>query len=179
MEAIYWVIEGELAGRPGPVHTPWDPYEMSRHGIGGIVSLDDCGEIMDIRVVRPPLEHLEAYRDMLLLTDGRLRDEFLDELPEIFDFIDRLRAAGKGVLVHCHYGQDRTGTVLATYMMARQGVTAEEAIAHVRGLKRRALSAEGYLDTVHRFAERLAEEPERFASKVDRQVQGTLFADDA
>jgi tyrosine-protein phosphatase SIW14 len=51
------------------------------------------------------------------------------------DIVKALRAiqtAGKPVLVHCQYGSDRTGVVIAMYRIVFEGWTREEALAELR-----------------------------------------------
>ena len=40
MEHVYWLIDGLLAGRPGPVEYPWDPGQFAAEGLQAIVSLN-------------------------------------------------------------------------------------------------------------------------------------------
>jgi atypical dual specificity phosphatase len=53
--------------------------------------------------------------------------EFLAAL----DFIDRKRALGQAVAVHCLMGQGRTGSILAAYLI-RGGASPEDALRELR-----------------------------------------------
>ena len=50
------------------------------------------------------------------------------------------------VLVHCNSGKDRTGLLLAYYLVSRKGVSAKRALRLLRRLKPDALGASGYED---------------------------------
>ncbi len=51
----------------------------------------------------------------------------VEEIIPVYEYIDRLIECGKKVVVHCKYGQARSGTVLAGYLIYT-GVPYEEAI---------------------------------------------------
>src|SRR5208282_5238521 len=56
-------------------------------------------------------------------------------LEEAATFVqDRVRQ-GRTTLVHCLAGEGRTGCVLAAYLIKDRGITAEEAIVTLRGIK--------------------------------------------
>jgi len=51
-------------------------------------------------------------------------------------FLALLRGnSNKKIFVHCHYGADRTGTMLAAHRIANQGWTAEQAYKEMRAFK--------------------------------------------
>jgi hypothetical protein len=146
MEHIYWVIEDKLAGRPGPRRAPWDLSALHDAGFRAIVSL-----ALDVPV--PPLEphgfeHYRAELPPLVLSTPGLQRAFLHEVLPVWDFIDAQLEAGHPTLVHCHAGNDRTGTVLAGYLVVTQGMPPETAITFLRERNAHAMEAEGYADAV-------------------------------
>ena len=40
MEQVFWLIEGRLAGRPGPVQAPWDAAALRAGGLDAVLSLN-------------------------------------------------------------------------------------------------------------------------------------------
>ena len=52
-------------------------------------------------------------------------------LSDVLDDMAALRAEGHRLLVHCHGGASRTGLVLRAWLMRTEGMTADEATAHV------------------------------------------------
>jgi atypical dual specificity phosphatase len=60
----------------------------------------------------------------------------VSQLDECVGFIGRNVGQGNKVAVHCAAGQGRTGTVLAAYLLATKGISADEAIKTIR-VKRR------------------------------------------
>ena len=71
-------------------------------------------------------------------------NECLDALQRAEEYIESHLDAGRAVLVHCSAGKDRTGMVLAHYVMRRDDVSPAEAIARVRAVRPPARAAEGW-----------------------------------
>jgi protein-tyrosine phosphatase len=69
--------------------------------------------------------------------------EIFDEFDRVLDFHLPKR---EPVLVHCNSGKDRTGLMMAYYLVSRKGLSAKRALKLLRQLKPDALSASGYED---------------------------------
>ncbi|HQK13768.1 MAG TPA: dual specificity protein phosphatase family protein [Anaerolineae bacterium] len=146
MQYIYWVIEKLLAGRPGPVRTPWDPAELYAGGFRAIVSLAAEEPIEDLS--KYGFEHYRAAFPPLNLFSVGMRKAFIYEALPVWDFIHTCLEAEKPVLVHCHAGADRTGLILAGYLVVYCAVPPDVAIVQVRAANPAAMAADGYAETV-------------------------------
>ena len=143
MRHVFWIYEGEVAGRPGPGVAPWRLQELRRGGFDVMLSVASdlfphsevvasgfrraCIPFPD--VVPPDETTVGISRNHLRLTS---------------DFIQENVDRGRRVLVHCAGGKDRTGLVLAHYMAKRENLDAAEAIRRLREIRPEALSAEGW-----------------------------------
>ncbi len=146
MQYVYWVIENLLAGRPGPVMAPWQPAEFYAAGIRVIISLAEEEPVDDLSSYG--FEHLQAKFPPLLLHSIGMRKAFIHEALPVWEFMHARLEAGKPVMVHCHAGADRTGLILAGYMVLYRNIQPEAAIAQLRALNSAALSAPGYAEAV-------------------------------
>lgn len=149
MKHIYWVRANQLAGRPGPELAPWNPTELKSQKIGAVVSL--CGPVSSEPLMNAGIEHMPLVQPMVLLESEAMRERFVSIMGKVLPFIDRIVQGGQAVMVHCYYGCDRSGAVLACSLVAREGLAAEEAIAQVRGANPSAMSAYGYAAAVETF----------------------------
>lgn len=169
MDKVYWVIGRRLGGRPGPDKAPWKPRLLKQGGIGGIVSLDGPVEGWELELA--DIQHLPIYQPMILLDTEIVREQFLSVMPVVLDFVDRFGGGHEGVVVHCHHGCDRTGTVLACYLVAREGLTAAQAIERVREANPFAMVAFGYAEAVATFERLVRLNPEPYAPRRDAARQ--------
>jgi len=151
VDSIYWLIDGLLAGRPGPVQAPWDTGELYAAGVRAVVSLNtepDPGEI-----TAAGLRHHSLPLAPILPLTGPLQEMILRELEAVLDTVHAEVRAGQPVLIHCHAGKDRTGLALTAYLVRYHGLDIDTAIERVRAVRPIAMSAPGYEATARRFAE--------------------------
>jgi atypical dual specificity phosphatase len=135
---FYWLIEGVLAGCSCPgggrVHgspsaapdaqaQATDLAWLYEQGISALLTLTerplDAGAL-----AASGLEHLHLPIEDLAPPTPQ---EFLVAL----EFIDRKRALGQAVAVHCLMGQGRTGSILAAYLI-RGGASPQDALRELR-----------------------------------------------
>ena len=151
------MIDDVLAGRCGPACVPWDLPAL-RQDFGAIVSLDahsvDAADIEELG-----FWHLPAYRPMLTLETESEHRKFLEVMPPVVWFIDRCRAAGRPVFVHCHYGCDRTGCALGCYLIAREGMSPLAAYERVKERNPNAYGQAGYAEAMLTFDKLLKKNP--------------------
>lgn len=147
MQHIYWVIEHILGGRPGPVRAPWDPRALYAGGIRAVVSLAAEEPVDDLSEYG--LEHYRAAFPPVNLFSVGMRKAFIHEALPVWAFIHTRVAAATPVIVHCHAGADRTGLILAGYLVLYHLVPPAEAIARVQTANPFAMAAPGYAETVH------------------------------
>lgn len=154
---VYWVIDGLLAGRPGPVEVPWDPGQFAAAGLQAIVSLNSQAD--PEAIASAGLRHHSLPLPPILPMTGALQDMILHRLEEVLATVHAEMSAGQPTLVHCHAGKDRTGLALTAYLVRYHGLDVEEAIERVRSANPIAMSAPGYEATARRFAEQEGKDP--------------------
>jgi len=76
-----------------------------------------------------PFQH-ELQR-MAYVADNEHNSDLDVVLADVLDDMAALRAEGHRLLVHCHGGASRTGLVLRAWLMRTEGMTPDEATAHV------------------------------------------------
>ena len=141
MKAVYWVVPGLLAGRPGPGEVAWDLAELWAGGFRTIVSLAGASGAAireaGFRHHRAPLNGGLAFFWL-----GRRR--LVRQMLPVVDFVAEEVAAGRPTLVHCRQGRDRTGAVLAAYLIRYRGLSAAEAFRRLRRANAQAMISPGF-----------------------------------
>ena len=121
-----WVIEGQLAASGLPSskrQLKW----LEDHGVDSILTLTET-----------PLPKEWADGSRLSLKHVKMFDHApptQEGLEESTRYISAQIADGKSVLVHCLAGVGRTGSVLAAFLVERDGKTADQALAHLRSIR--------------------------------------------
>lgn len=167
MRGFFWLIEDELAGCPCPgrvgLRGPdalWSAGGGNGNG-SGAAGLDDdlawlreqgIGALLTLTEGPLPLDALARHGlESLHIPVMDMSAPTPRQFEEALAFIDRMRAAGRAVAVHCLMGQGRTGTILAAYLI-RAGASTEEAVARVRAVCPNAVCAPIQEDALDEFA---------------------------
>jgi tyrosine-protein phosphatase SIW14 len=85
---------------------------------------------------------------------GRPRDEQVEKVLALID-----DAKNWPVFVHCHHGEDRTGTIIAVYRISREGWTVEQAKKEAKhyGMSRFQFAMKDYIEDYARDHKRSAQ----------------------
>jgi atypical dual specificity phosphatase len=116
-----WLIKNKLAGSAIPTSTD-EVHWLMDQGIKSIVTIRE--EPLDIDWVKD-VNYLHVMSNDMGVPE-------FDTLIQAVDFIHRRLTHNEPVLVHCLAGLGRTGTILASYLVKYQNMSAEEATQKVR-----------------------------------------------
>jgi hypothetical protein len=157
---LWWVIPGVLAGMPMPFIHP----ERRMAGGGELAAFDDELPALYSLGIRTVVSLLNIPSDAsvyesagfvflcLPIPDGGAPT--MAQAEEFIRFVSEQRLANRPVAVHCEAGLGRTGTMLATYLIAL-GASAGAAIQQVRAAEKVAVETPRQIQFLERYADEI------------------------
>jgi len=144
MKHIFWLIQGQLCGRAGPNHEPWDASELQTAGVSAVLSVNSADSVYPDDFSAVGMSH----RCIPLAANAPPRKGDLElclaRLPLAYEYALNEIDAGNPVLVHCRQGKDRTGLFMAYFLRRQLGMSSKNAIDRVKAVRPIALTAEGW-----------------------------------
>ena len=145
MEHVFWLRKGKIAGRSGPNTNMWDLNEIKSNGITSILSVNNGDAVHESMLSNLGM----AYSNIPMSSNAPVREGdkelCLINLPKAMKFI-RENILNGPVLIHCRSGKDRTGMVMAAYLIEFESYNVEKAMEEVISARPIAFSAEGWMD---------------------------------
>lgn len=146
-----WVIPGNLAGSGLPSsydHLLW----LIKNNIKTIVTVREI-PLPDAWIKK--VNSLNLVLDCFFLKTDDYNAPSINELYEVVDYIDNQINNRKPVVVHCAAGKGRTGTVLAAYLIKKDGLDVKEAIKKIRSLRPGSVQSKIQETTINSFYNRI------------------------
>jgi hypothetical protein len=144
MEHVFWLRKGIIAGRSGPNSNNWDLNEIKSSGIASILSVNNGEAVHESMLSGLGI----AYSNIPMSSNAPARkgdkELCLHNLPRAMDFI-RENLINGPVLIHCRSGKDRTGLVMAAYLIEFEKYNVKKAMEEVIAVRSIAFSAEGWM----------------------------------
>ncbi|WP_434950959.1 dual specificity protein phosphatase family protein [Shewanella sp. HL-SH4] len=156
MKQVFWLIDGQLAGRSGPNKDAWDLAELKAAGFGAIASLND-GAMCDTQAMADlGIAHqVFSLPDNIPPVEGDV-EICAQIMPKVLAFIRQAESENKAVLLHCRSGINRTELMMAYYLM-ENGAAPVHAVSQVRNASGLAFDAEGWDQFVYDVLYKLQE----------------------
>ena len=143
LQHVFWLRAGKIAGRSGPNSDAWDLEEIRAGGITAVLSVNGGEAVHETLLARLGI----AYANIPMSSNAPARDGdceiCLQNIPRAMAFIGENLARGP-VLIHCRSGKDRTGMVMAAYLIEFEGYSAEAAMGEVIDARPIAFTAQGW-----------------------------------
>ena len=123
-----WVIPQKLAGSGLP--SSYDQLTwLASNGIKTLVTVREI-PLPEIWIQKVNSQNYELENHFLKTDDYDAPT--IDEIHGVVDYIEKKIERNRPVLVHCAAGKGRTGTILAAYLIKKDGMTPQEAVKKLR-----------------------------------------------
>lgn len=128
---INWIEPGVLAASGVPLGVK-DLQSLREQGIRAIVTLTEHPLTVQEEITPHVLDKMGLTCLHAPVVDQYPPNEAI--VQKTAQFVDQMKAQSQPVLIHCHAGIGRTGTMLHAYYLA-EGLSLDEAIAKVKAGK--------------------------------------------
>lgn len=139
-----WFVENRVAGMGYPKDDTELSYLAHKAGIKTLVNLTPTSNYV-----------AQAEELGIAVHQIAISDFCPPSLAQIQEFISIVDNANGAVGVHCAMGCGRTGTMLACYLVAKEGYTADDAIKETRRRRRHSIETRTQEQSVRLFEESL------------------------
>ncbi|MCL1094940.1 dual specificity protein phosphatase family protein [Shewanella kaireitica] len=143
MQHLFWLVEGQIAGRSGPNKDAWDLSELKGEGIDAILSVNNGESCEDEDFSSVGIEYKCIPFSRNAPPEAGDLEYCVEQVPKALAYIRQCEAQNKTVLVHCRSGKDRTGLIMAYYLMDN-GAAPLHAVSQIRAIRDIAFSADGW-----------------------------------
>ena len=139
-----WLIKNKLAGSAIPTSIKEIDWVIEQ-GVKSIVTIRE-----------EPLDDdwIKNVNYLHVMSNDMGVPEF-DDLTNAVDFIHQRLNDKEPVMVHCLAGQGRTGTILASYLVKYENMSADEAIEKVREIRPGSIQSYPQEEIIFRFEKSL------------------------
>ncbi|MGS0682298.1 phosphatase domain-containing protein [Shewanella sp. 125m-7] len=143
MQHLFWLVEGQIAGRSGPNKDPWELAQLKASGVDAVLSVNNGEECDEAEFRALGLDYLCVPFSSNIPPKEEDLAYSVEQVPKALAFIRKCEAQEKTVLIHCRSGKDRTGLIMAYYLMDN-GAAPLHAVSQVRAVRDIAFSSEGW-----------------------------------
>jgi pimeloyl-ACP methyl ester carboxylesterase len=127
------------------VHTPKVLAQTWAHKISAVIDISHDNPVYDPKGLEE--NGIPYYKFPTVSKQPPLADE----VKVFIDLVDKIRAEKREglIAVHCHYGFNRTGFFLVSYMIERLGYRVEDAIDHFQHMRPPGIRHSHFIDALH------------------------------
>ena len=131
MEKTFWIVPDKLCGRAGPDREPWSLEELRAGGIQAVLNVSEFEPSRaDFAEADLELEWVPLPASYPATDETEI--QCLELLPKAYRFVRSCIEEEKTVLVHCSWGRDRSGLILAYHLAQTMSLSARDAITQLR-----------------------------------------------